>query len=86
MQTELFAGTPTGVDRYTWQEGLSLCGNPYYRLIDNGEETRWWVRHHINCKMDQRCWFVLTGYGAYIPRIDDVNKAKAMLLELKDGA
>ena len=88
MQPDLFAGTGqrTGQnDRYEWQEGTSAGGNPYFRLIDRGEETRWWVRHRLQCPTSEP-WFIVTDYGAYIGgTFADINKAKDALIAIKDG-
>ena len=83
MQTHLFEDAQ--IDRYTWQEGISAGSNPYHRLIDHGEETRWWVRHRINCK-SQAPWFLVTDFGAYmLGTFADLNKAKEALIGIKDG-
>lgn len=85
QQQSLFSGK--NQERcYTWLEGISAGGNPYFRLLEEGEETRWWVRHRINCKSGEP-YFIVTGFGtAYVGgTFADVSKAKDTLIAIKDG-
>jgi hypothetical protein len=85
-QADLFCEAPVIDGRYTWQEGTSAGGNPFYRLLDRGEETRWWVRHRLNCRTTTRVWFIVTDFGAYIGgEFENSNDAKAALIDIKHG-
>ena len=84
-QMDLLCEVPAPADgRYAWREGISAGGNPYYRLMDRGEETRWWVRHRLNCRTG-RPWFLILDCGVYSGAFDDVNRAKDTLIAIKDG-
>ena len=85
-QTDLFCEAPAPAsDRYAWQEGISAGGNPYYRLIEHGEETRWWVRHKIACRSG-RPWFIVTDFAAYVcGDFASLRDAQERLLSIKRG-
>jgi hypothetical protein len=72
-------------ERYSWEEGQSATGNPFWRLLDRGEETRWWVRHRLHCR-DNKPYFIVTDFGAYaLGTFACQNEAKAAALDLKTG-